>query len=298
MDRAKKLIHCNESSIYRKNFSGQGIRIAVLDTGVVEHPDLKGRIVEFYDCINNRKNWYDDNGHGTHVAGILAGNGIMSNGILAGLAPETDIIAVKVLDKNGEGKVEKILQGLEWIRNNHKKYRIRIVNVSVGAKKEIGIYKEKKLIEAVEQLWNEGLVVVVSAGNQGPKEGSITVPGTSRKVITVGSIESEGKKCNCSGRGPTEACVIKPDILAPGYGIISCSHDYEYSGAYYTVKSGTSMATPMVSGAIAILLSKYPQLTNVEIKLWLRECCDSVNNERQYCGWGKLNVMRILEECF
>lgn len=295
MDKVKKQISYPQDLIDRKVYTGKGVRIAVLDTGIMEHPDMQHRIIDFYDCTNNRRKPYDDNGHGTHVSGILAGDGKKSNGILAGIAPESELIGVKVLDRAGEGKVEYILKGLQWVKENWEKYQIRIVNISVGAKAGMESEKEECLIRAVESLWDIGLIVVVSAGNLGPGTGTVTVPGTSRKVITVGAIEAGGKEAEYSGNGPTEDCIVKPDILAPGYRIISCSHNFEKDGSYYVVKSGTSMATPVVSGAIALLLSKYPDLTNVETKLWLRDCADAVKN-RQYCGFGTVNVAKILNK--
>ena len=130
-------------------------------------------------------------------------------------------------------------------------------------------------------LWDAGLVVVVSAGNYGPKDGTIAIPGSSRKVITVGvtggsqivNVHSQ-KEWNYSGRGPTKQCVVKPDLTAPGTKVISCNGQYTHRWKKpYISKSGTSMATPVVAGAIACLLSKYPDMTNVEVKLRLRESC-------------------------
>lgn len=154
-------------------------------------------------------------------------------------------------------------------------------------------------MRGVEELWDAGLVVVVSAGNYGPGPGTVAVPGSSRKVITVGAVDIAGRtegpgrtKWDYSGRGPTEDCIMKPDVVAPGTFITSCSADYRYRFRKpYTVKSGTSMATPVVSGAIACLLSKYPDMSNVEVKLKLRASC--VPSE-QTQGWGMLQVGRLL----
>ena len=296
MDKVKKQVqyHC-EDTVNRK-CTGKGVSVAVLDTGISPHPDLVGRIKAFKDFVNDKENIYDDNGHGTHVAGILAGDGRMSKGVLSGMAPEAELIAVKVLDKKGEGSTSQILEGIRWIERNWFRLRIRIVNISVGAKKELESEKERLLVEAVERLWDAGLVVVVSAGNYGPGKGTIAVPGTSRKVITVGSIQKEFPKEGCSGEGPTEECVVKPDVLAPGYQIISCNRfGYPYRNtAPYTVKSGTSMATPVVSGAIALLLSKYPEMGNVEVKLRLRET-SVISDGSETQGWGCLRVDRLLK---
>ena len=275
MDRVKKSIHyyCNDTR--NGKYAGQGICVAVLDTGIAHHPDFAGRIIAFKDCVYGRRTPYDDNGHGTHVAGILAGDGKMSGGLFAGMAPKVSLVAVKVLDRKGEGDIKQILEGIRWVKQNTRRLGVRIVNLSVGAKAGIDKKKEEWLVEAVEQLWDMGVVVVVSAGNYGPAEGTISVPGTSRKVITVGAaVHPEWK--NCSGQGPTAACVIKPDVYAPGFQITSCSHMFRYNGNYYTSKSGSSMATPVVSGAAAVLLSKYPRIGNVEVKLRFLRCQEKI----------------------
>ena len=155
--------------------------------------------------------------------------------------------------------------------------------------------KEKMLIEAVEHLWDLGLVVVVSSGNNGPGEGTIAIPGNSRKVITVGAVKTEkAEKGSCSGAGPTKECVVKPDVIAPGYQIISCNSQIHGKKDAYTVKSGSSMATPVVSGAVALLMEKYPRITNVEVKLRLRETCIHLPGAGEQ-GWGMLNIRDFLK---
>lgn len=293
MDRVKKIVGYWLRDEGKCIHSGKGIRAAVLDTGMAAHPDFKGRIIAFADCVNEKQFLYDDSGHGTHVAGILAGDGRMSKGLLSGMAPGAELCIVKILDEKGEGEVEHILKGINWVEKNTERFGIRVVNLSVGAKKGLDEEKEIRLLEAVERLWDMGLAVVVSAGNYGPQKGTIAVPGTSRKVITVGALK-EGTGTGCSGNGPTGECVVKPDLVAPGYQIISCSNAFSKKGRSYTVKSGSSMATPVVSGAIAMLLSKYPDMNNVEIKLRLRETCEKVQGKAEGTGWGMLRVDRLL----
>lgn len=295
MDRVKKMVHYWCDDIKNGKLTGKGVTVAVLDTGLSVHPDFKGRVAGWRDCIYRKQSCYDDNGHGTHVAGILAGSGRMSRGILAGIAPECRLVIVKVLDQKGEANVESILAGLRWVENSYRKYNIRIVNLSAGAGNHLEQRKEKMLIQAVERLWNLGLVVVVSAGNNGPGEGTIAIPGNSRKVITVGAVKT-GKieKGSCSGSGPTKECVVKPDVVAPGYQIISCNGQMHGKKDVYTVKSGSSMATPIVSGAVALLMEKYPKITNVEVKLRLRETCIHLPGAGEQ-GWGMLNIQDFLK---
>ena len=158
---------------------------------------------------------------------------------------------------------------------NHRKYKIRIVNLSAGAGKNLEPGKEKMLIEAVEHLWDLGLVVVVSSGNNGPGEGTIAIPGNSRKVITVGAVKTEkAEKGSCSGAGPTKECVVKTDVIAPGYQIISCNSQ--------------------IHGAVALLMEKYPRITNVEVKLRLRETCIHLPGAGEQ-GWGMLNIRDFLK---
>lgn len=271
------------------SYTGKDIGVCFLDTGIADHPDFKGRIQVFTDFIAGKKNPYDDNGHGTHVAGILCGDGSVSGGKYKGVAPDCRIIAVKVLDRFGNGNTEDVLRAFQWILQNYRKFRIRIVNISVGT-----VYKTRYdhhiLIQGVEELWDQGLVVVAAAGNQGPKPGSITAPGSSRKVITVGSSDMLVGNTAVSGRGPTFECVCKPDLVAPGNHITSCM-----PGGGYGIKSGTSMSTPLVSGAIARMLEKDPLLTNVEIKMMLRDSADDMGLPGNQQGWGKFNFKRFME---
>lgn len=292
MDRVKKIIHywCRDTS--ENKVRGQGTVVAVLDTGLAPHPDFSGRVTEFRDLVGHREGLYDDSGHGTHVAGILLGDGRISRGILSGIAPAAEIAAVKVLDQKGEGDVETILTGIRWVLEHRKRLGIRIVNLSVGAKSGLDLRKEQEFLGAVERMWDEGIVVIVSAGNQGPGAGTVVVPGTSRKVITVGALKTDARIQDCSGQGPTGECVVKPDLLAPGYQILSCGSRFGRRYGYYTVKSGTSMATPVVSGAAALYLSKYPEARNVEVKLRLMQTCRRL--EGKAAGRGCLDVRAFL----
>ncbi len=245
------------------------VRICILDSGIVNHSDFEDRILVFRDFVDEKIALYDDYGHGTHIAGICAGSGKRSAGKYQGIAPGSSLIVGKVLGKNGEGKIEHLLQGILWCIENQCRYNIRILNISVGLIQRVEKEKQKALMDAVEHAWDLGIITVCAAGNNGPREGSVTIPGTNAKVITVGSVDIIGNQyipSKYSGRGPTADCVLKPEIYAPGNEIVSCSN----TGGY-TKKTGTSMAVPVVSGGIALLLQKYPFLSPVEVKLRMFE---------------------------
>ena len=168
-------------------YTGKGIGVAVLDTGIFPHIDFGSRISVFRDFTGVRRSPYDDNGHGTHVSGILAGDGTASGGKYKGAAPGCSIAALKVLDRFGNGSREDVMRAFRWIMEFGSIYHIRIVNISVGTTSRD--HKEQTdLLEGVEKLWDLGFVVVAAAGNQGPGAGTVTAPGSSRKIITVGSI--------------------------------------------------------------------------------------------------------------
>lgn len=272
------------------SYTGKGVGVAVLDTGIFPHMDFRNRIRAFADFVAYKSMPYDDNGHGTHVAGILAGDGTASMGKYKGVAPGCGLVALKVLDRFGNGSREQVLRAFRWILDHREQHRIRIVNISVGTTCR-SVSDQDVLIQGVEKLWDEGLVVVAAAGNQGPKPGSVTAPGSSRKVITVGSSDMLTGRSAVSGCGPTAECVCKPDLVAPGNHIVSCAPG---TANTYGVKSGTSMSTPLVSGAIALMLEKDPLLTNVEIKMLLRESTDDMGLPRNRQGWGKFNFHKFM----
>lgn len=280
--------------MHHKKKKGKGISIAFLDTGICMHPDLKDRILAFRDFQNGRTIPYDNSGHGTHVAGICCGNGRLSGGRYAGIAPEAQIVAAKVLDGEGNGSREDVAASVRWILENRDKYRIRILNVSVGAVRQRDDLNAV-LVNCMEEAWDAGLTVVVAAGNMGPDAGSVTIPGNSKKVITVGAYDDCTFPNQCySGRGPTADCICKPEISAPGSGIRSCSSAYPKNGQRYCIKSGTSMAAPVVSGAIALLLEQEPELSNVEVKMRLKSCAKDMHLAKSRQGWGGIDIPMLL----
>lgn len=301
MLRVREQIGCYESE--NKSF-GKPVTIAFLDTGISPHPDFDNRIIGFKDFLYGESKAYDDSGHGTHVCGIAAGDGRLSNGKYRGIAPNSFILMGKVLDKNGDGSADTMIQGLNWILEVKDKYQIRILNISIGIGSLKDEGKKRDLIEKVEAVWDSGIVVICAAGNLGPKQGSISPLGVSSKVITVGCHDGEFfsdrmNRCETySGRGPTEFCIKKPDIVAPGTDIVSCCNKYikilnGYQEAYY-MKSGTSMATPQVAGAAALLLEKNENLDNDMIKRKILFSATDLNEPWVKQGWGMLNIKKML----
>lgn len=293
MKDLKRKIHYWCSDTMQNKITGKGVVCAVLDTGITQHPDLAGRIVGWKDCVQGKKTIYDDNGHGTHVSGILAGNGKSGRGLYSGMAPEAQIFAVKVLNQRGGGKIRDVINGIRYVLLKQKEMKIRIVNISIGTLPHKKDPEDELFLFWVERLWDAGLVVVTAAGNKGPKEGSVTIPGNSRKVITVGADEELGKKY--SGCGPTGDCIKKPDLAVPGNRIYSCNYLYPVRSPYaYIPKTGTSMATPVVSGAAALVLQKYPDMCNLELKYRLWNSCEKGRYYDQRQGHGNLHVEKLL----
>lgn len=281
-----------------------GITIAMLDTGIAFHPDFDNRIIAFRDFVNGRPEAYDDSGHGTHVAGCMCGNGKLSEGKYKGISPESRLVVGKVLDYKGDGIIENMAVGIEWVLKNRKKYDIRILNISIGMGESADKDRMNALLELVDEAWRCGLVVVCAAGNAGPKPMTISPLGARKRVITVGCHEggyfgNREHLCESySGRGPSPYEMKKPDIVAPGTDIISCNaflekRGWRYRNAY-VAKSGTSMATPIVSGAIALLLQKYPFYSNEQVKRKLQNTARDLKEPWNKQGFGMLQINYLL----
>ncbi len=237
--------------------------------------------------------------HVTHVAGIIAGNGYSSRGKYVGVAPKSNILAIKALDENGGGSSSKIIEAISYIIDTKDKYNTKIINLSIGTPAN-NICDKDPLCRAVEKAVEAGLIVVVAAGNSGPERGTILSPGTSRNAITVGAVDdkrtidpSDDTIAPFSSRGPTLEGLTKPDLLAPGVSINSLSNT-KLDG--YSALSGTSMATPLVSGAVALLLNKYNDLKPYEVKKRLLKSCIDIKDSKEMQGIGMLNLKLLFEE--
>ncbi|HKM33689.1 MAG TPA: S8 family peptidase [Lachnospiraceae bacterium] len=284
---------------------GKNITIAVLDTGVAKHPDIVDRILAFKDFTKGKEETYDDSGHGTHVCGIACGDGALSSGRYRGIAPKAGLVVGKVLDDKGDGALDSMLNGINWVLQNMDEYHIRILNVSVGIGGQMNVDKESILKKKLESAWQRGLLVVCAAGNNGPECESLSRIGRSPSLITVGCndgsffIEKNNRCASYSARGGKFDTIRKPDIVAPGTEIISCNGKFKvsknnYHNAYIA-KSGTSMATPIVSGALALLLQKHPEYDNETAKRKLLYAADDLKEPWYQQGWGMINIARMME---
>ncbi|MCQ4637499.1 S8 family peptidase [Anaerovorax odorimutans] len=271
----------------RSRMRGDGVAVAIIDTGVAPHYDLIrpfNRILYFKDFVNGKKLPYDDDGHGTHVAGIALGNGY-SSGKFLGTAPGAALVSLKALDREGNGSASDILAAMQWIYDNHRRYNIRVVNLSLGIAASPGTQLDP-LVLGANALVCAGLCVVAAAGNSGPEKRTITSPGTSPLVLTVGSCDNENSVPDFSSRGPSPAGLPKPDVLAPGVDIISLSAENPKG---YLSQTGTSMSAPYVAGLAAVYCAKYPQAHPLEVKSALIEAAQPIKKaDRNTQGRGRL----------
>lgn len=265
----------------------------VIDTGIYPHIDFclgKNRIAGFVDLINNKTSPYDDNGHGTFVSGILCGNSVTHK--YSGIDNRCNIIVIKALDSDGETSSVKILQAMQWIINNRKKYNIKVVCMSFGSQLTGGV---DPLIFGAEVLWDNGIVVVSAGGNSGPDMETIMSPGASRKIITVGSLEivqgDEFKVADFSSRGPALGN-YKPDLLVPGVDIIS-TNVWGEDKEFYTKMTGTSVSTPMVAGIVSLLFKINPNYSPNQIKFMLLKSCVPISGDRNAEGFGRLDLRKL-----
>jgi len=280
--------------------NGSGVGVAVIDSGIAQHSALSKKVVANVSFVTGDTSVNDDFGHGTHVAGIIAGNGGAAAGVTTlyngGIAPGVQLINVRVLGDNGAGYTSDVIEGIDWVIANKSKYNIRVINLSLGHPVMESAATDPLCLE-VRKAVDAGIVVVAAAGNYGTAPdgrmvlGGITSPGNSPYAITVGAVntwgtvkQSDDTVATFSSRGPTAFdFAVKPDLAAPGTKIISLQANNSYLPAAYPVVhvagngtnaymflSGTSMAAPMVSGAVALLLSGSPGLSPAQVKLALQ----------------------------
>jgi serine protease AprX len=281
-------------------YDGTGVGVAIIDSGAAAGLDdltdgSGSRVEQFVDFVNGRQDAYDDYGHGTHVAGIIAGNGFDSGGRRTGIAPGAELVVLKVLDDSGQGRISDVIAAIDYAISRKDAFNIRVINLSVAT----GVYESYNLDPltlATQRAVNAGIVVVAAAGNNGrspigtTQYGGITAPGNAPWVLTVGASShmgtvdrSDDTMALFSSRGPGAIdFTAKPDVVAPGVGIESLSNPnstlYVTMAAYllsgtvptsylpYLSLSGTSMSAPVVAGTVALMLQANPNLTPNAVK--------------------------------
>ncbi len=246
---------------HEQGITGKKVTIAVMDSGLTPHRDINSkRILTFKDFVYEKNRIYDDYSHGTHVTGIAAANRI-------GIAPDCDLVILKVLDNHGNSDTDLFIHAIKWILDYHIIYNIRIVNISIGGNSKELKSENNRLNIWIKKLWERGIIVCCSAGNNGPDADSISAPGNCREVITVGSYDGS----HFSSAGPLSPFITKPELVAPGYHVLSLK-----AGGGYTIKSGTSMSVPFISGYCALLLQIRPNYSNDEVKSRLMDSAYNV----------------------
>jgi serine protease AprX len=319
-------------------FDGAGVGVAIIDSGVSSwHDDLTysgsslsvrvvggQRVARFVDFVNGRTAPYDDNGHGTHIAGIIAGNGYDTRGARAGVAPAAHLVSLKVLNDQGTGYISNVIAALDWAVANKAAYNIRVINLSVGAPITES-YTTDPLTLAAKRAVDNGIVVVAAAGNLGRNKlgqsqyGGVTSPGNAPWVFTVGASDTKGTVnrnddtvADYSSRGPGAVDFgAKPDVLAPGTGIVSLSDPtslfYQTKSSYlmagtlktaykpYLSLTGTSMAAPMVAGTAALMIQANPKLTPNLLKAIVEYTAQKSAYNALTAGAGFLNTRDAVE---
>jgi serine protease AprX len=280
------------------------VTVAVLDSGVAADLDLVQPANRILASVNfaDERHASDPGGHGTHIAGIIAGNGSRSGGEFIGIAPQANIVDVRVLGSTGSGRISSVIRGIEWVLAHRTVYNIRVINLSFGARASLS-YRADPMSAAVEIAWRRGLVVVAASGNGGPARDTVVTPGIDPYVITVGATDDRGNL----GRGNDVLAWFsawgsadsnsKPDLVAPGRRLVSLrvpgsALDTLFperivvarNGSTYFRLTGTSMATGVVSGAAALLLQRRPNLTPDQVKALL------VGTTQPY-GWNSGQVL-------
>ena len=289
--------------------TGKGVNISIIDTGIdFSHSDLSGKKLAEISFVTTTYGFDEDrvedakdyNGHGTHCAGIATGTGISSppNYNLTGIAPDAKLLNAKCLDRYGSGYLSGVLAAIDWSMQK----KASIISMSLGF--DISD-PDHPICRAVDKATQQGIIVVVAAGNSGPFYSTVGAPGVARSVITVGATNKNDKLTSFSSRGPTSAGFVDPDVVAPGENILSIAaknsilgkimelnDGYVWGKNYndYMILSGTSMACPMVAGAAALLLDAFPNLNPYAVRIALMKGADSLGYTPNSEGMGRINV--------
>jgi serine protease AprX len=302
--------------------TGTGVTVAIVDTGLANHQGLfkdmshrpGGRISGWIDIVDGKNNPHDPNGHGTHIAGIIANSQSPVEGDWNSISPGVNIVGVRVLNEEGYGTYEQVIQGIQWVITHREELNIKVMNLSLISNAR-SPYWADPLNQAVMQAWAHGITVVVAAGNDGPGPMTIGVPGNNPYVITVGAftdsytpeVWGDDYITPFSSAGPTLDGFVKPDLVAPGAHMASIMmpssytsrhHEANRLSAQYFSMAGTSQAAAVVSGVSALTLAQNPDLTPDEVKFRLLLTAfpwiDLQSTDALYSAWqqgaGRVNA--------
>ncbi|MDX3850589.1 S8 family serine peptidase [Streptomyces sp. AK02-01A] len=287
-DLADSTAQIGAPQVWQSGNTGQGVDVAVLDTGIDRgHPDVGDRVTAEASFVPG-EDATDLHGHGTHVASTIAGTGAASDGKEKGVAPGADLHIGKVLDKDGSGQDSWIVAGMEWAaRDQHAK----VISMSLGGGPTDG---SDPLSMAVDQLSAEtGALFTIAAGNSGPNAYSVSAPGAADAALTVGAVDGADQLAEFSSQGPRVGDgALKPDLTAPGVDILAARSQYAAEGeGYYQTMSGTSMATPHVAGAAALLAARHPDWSGAQLKDALVSTTKATPQYGAYqAGSGRLDI--------
>ncbi len=282
--------------VHDQNLTGEGIGIAVLDSGFFKHPALTNkyqyqwRVVQYNAFTNEVRTdpttpESDQNGHGAHISSILFNNETNTDGEYNGIAPNANFITVTAFDSEGKGAYTNVIKAIDWVVSNRQWLNIRVLNLSFSAKPQ-SFYWDDPLNQAVMRAWQAGIVVVAAASNNGPDPMTIGVPGNVPYIITVGAVsdnytpddKTDDFLTSFSATGPTYEGFVKPDVVAPGghvlglmseYATIATKHPEFHNQGRYFMMSGTSQATAVTSGVVALMIQANPSLTPDDVKCQL-----------------------------
>ncbi|MHB2024702.1 MAG: S8 family peptidase, partial [Mycobacteriales bacterium] len=295
------------SQLASEGITGAGVTVAVLDTGIDALPDFAGRLIGGVDLTGAGNPFADAYGHGTFVAGLVAGNGASSNGEYSGEAPGANLVSIKVAGASGVCDVATVIEGIQWAIEHAAAYNIKVLNMSLGEVPPAPTALNP-LDRAAEAAWNSGITVVTSAGNTGPDPGTIVAPGDDPLVITVGALNdqhtvttSDDSVPSFSAEGPTAYDAwLKPDFIAAGRSVVSLAapgstifvnYPSARIGSANFIGSGTSFSTAITSGAVALLLQADPGLTPNQVKARLSVSAQPAPEANPLVvGHGDLNV--------
>jgi subtilisin family serine protease len=294
LDKSVRQIGAPEA--WQNGMTGKGVATAVLDTGIdAEHPDLSDAILDSRDFTGSPEGAADRNGHGTHVASIITGDGSASDGAYKGVAPDTQLLIGKVLDSKGSGRESQIIAGMEWATSRGA----RVVNMSLGAQPTDGT---DPMAQAVNSLTaSTGALFVIAAGNSGGSQ-EVSTPASADAALAVGAVDAEDHLAHFSSRGPRVGDqAVKPEITAPGVGIAAARAAGTSLGDpvddFYTRLDGTSMATPHVAGAAALLAQEHPDWHADQLKAALTSTAKPNPDLDVFAqGTGRVDVARAVRQ--